>query len=373
MSHGLIISADSHVVEPPDIWTSRMPAKYADRIPRQDRMELGDAWVFPGTAPFPFGLVQCGGLPPEEYRMWIRWDEVRKEAYEITGRIAGQDKSGVGAEIMYPSPRIGMAMFANDKDPDYLLALVRAYNDWISDYCSARPDRFIGLAMAPSGGGIESCVAEVERALKLPGIGGVLLHKYPTAGLRLKPEDDPLFKLCADAGVPLHIHVGLAGSESGLPKQAGEFTGAFTGCFRFYDPPMRMSEMIYTGLLDRVPNLKMVWGEVDVGWVGYLMEQLDDRIARQNPANRIKLKLKPSEYFRRNFFYTIVKDAYGVKNRDAVGVSQIMWSSDFPHATCDYPDYAGAIKHDFKGVPENELKMMLSGNAAKLYRLKGYA
>jgi predicted TIM-barrel fold metal-dependent hydrolase len=271
---------------------------------------------------------------------------------------------------MYPSPRIGMAMFANDGDPDYLLAMVRAYNDWISEYCAASSGRLLGLALAPSGGGIESCVKEVERALKLPAIKGVLLHKYPTAGLRLKPEDDPLFKLCAEAGVPLHIHVGLAGSESATPKQGHEFTGAFTGCYRFYDSPIRMSEMIYTGLLDRVPDIKMVWAEVDVGWVGYVMEQLDDRIARQNPANRIKLKGKPSDYFKRNFFYTVVKDAYGIRNRHDVGVSQILWSSDFPHATCDYPDYAAAIKHDFKGVPDNELQMMLTGNAAKLYGLK---
>lgn len=372
MSYGRIISADSHFVEPPDVFTQRMPKKYGDRIPHQQRMEQGDAWVIPGSAPFPYGLVQCGGLPPEEYRLWIRWDEVRPETHDLDARIAGQNKSGVGAEVMYPSPRIGIGMFGNDKDPEFLLDMVRAYNDWVSDYCAAHPDRFIGLAMAPSGGGTAAAIKECERALKLPGIKGILLHKYPTDGQRLRPEDDGLFKFCADAGVPVHIHVGLVGSESSTPRQAHEFTGAFTGCYRFYDPPIRMSEMIYTGLLDRVPDLKMVWAEVDVGWVGYLMEQLDDRIARQNPANRIKIKHPPSYYFRTNFFYTVVKDAYGIRNRDAVGASQILWSSDFPHATCDYPDFAGAIKHDFKGVPEGELKMMLSGNAAKLYGLSGY-
>ena len=364
-----LISADSHVVEAPDIWTARMPAKFKDRAPRMERMEQGDAWVFPNTPPFPFGLVQCGGLPPEEYRMWIRWDEVRPEAHEQKARIAGQVKAGCQAEIMYPSPRIAIAMHAQDGDREYHVAAIRAYNDWLSEYCAAAPDRFVGLALAPSGGDIGESVKEVERALKLPGIKGVQINKYPTTGQRLSKDDDPLFKLCVDHGVSANIHVGLAQSESGMPKQANEFTGAFTGCFRFYDSPIRMSEMIYTGLLDRFPTLQVMWAEVDVGWVGYLMEQLDDRIARQNPANRAKLAKKPSDYFRENFHYTVVKDAYGIRNRDMVGADRIHWSSDFPHATCDFPDYAGGIAHDFKGVPEGELRLMLKDNAAKLYGL----
>jgi len=369
MSMPLLISADSHVVEPPDLWTSRLPRKYQDRAPHQERMEQGDAWVIPGSAPFPYGLIQCGGLPPEEYRLWIKWEEVRPETYDIPLRLKSQDRSGVRAEVLYPSPRIAIAMYANDTDPEYHLALVRAYNDWLSEQCAAHPDRLVGLALAPSGGDVAVSVKEVERALALPGIKGVQINKYPTTGQRLHKDDDPLFKASADAGAAVHIHVGLAQSESGMPKQASEFPGAFTGVFRFYDPPIRMAEMIYTGLLDRIPELQVVWAEVDVGWVGYLMEQLDDRIARQNPAQRIKLKHKPSEYFRRNFHYTVVKDAYGIRNRETVGADRIMWSSDFPHATCDFPDFAAAIAHDFKGVPENELRLMLADNAARLYGL----
>src|ERR1700679_3469169 len=94
---------------------------------------------------------------------------------------------------------------------------------------------------------------------------------------------------------------------------------------------------------------------------------MDDRIGRLNPANRLKLKMKPSDYFRKNFHYTVVKDAFGIRNRDVVGADRIMWSSDFPHATCGYPGYGAGIRHDFKDVPEDELKLMLWDNAAKLY------
>ena len=366
-----LISADSHVLEPPDLWTARLPAKFQDRAPRQVRGEQGDQWQFPSSPPWAYGLNQCGGLPPEKYSTVIKWEDVRPEAYRMPERTAGQGGAGVEAEIMYPSPRIAIALHNEDKDPEYHLALVRAYNDWLSEYCSANPDFFIGLALAPSGGDAKVAADEVRRAMKLPCMKGVQINKYPTTGQRLVKEDDALFQACVDTGAAAHLHVGLAQSESSTPRQAHEFVGAFTGCFRFYDPPIRMAEMIYTGLLDRFPTLQVVWAEVDVGWVPYLMEQLDDRIIRQNPANRVQLKKKPSDYFRENFYYTVVKDPYGIRNRDAVGVERIMWSSDFPHATCDYPDYAGGIAHDFKGVPADELALMLKGNAARLYGLQG--
>jgi predicted TIM-barrel fold metal-dependent hydrolase len=363
-----LISADSHVVEPPDLWASAMFEKYGDRAPHQVRTAKGDAWAFPGTTPFPFGLVQCGGLPPEDYRLWVRWEEVRKEAYQPAARLASQDRSGVRAEVLYPSPRIAIAIYTNDADPGYQMDCIAGYNDWLSEHCAGAPDRLLGLAMVP-GVGLEPAMKEVQRAMKLPGIRGILLNRYPAGGLRLSPEDDPFFHCCARNRVPVHIHVGLAGSESGMPPQANDFAGAFTGVYRFYDPPIRMSEMIYTRLLDRFPDLAIVWAEVDVGWVGYLMEQLDDRIVRQNPAERKALARRPSDYFRQNFYYTIVKDAYGIRNRDAVGAERIMWSSDFPHATCDYPDFASAIAKDFSGVPDDELYLMLAGNAARLYGL----
>lgn len=369
MTKPTYVSADSHVIEPPDLWTSRLPQKYLDRAPRHVRAEQGDTWQFPSSPPWPFGLNQCGGLPPEQYSPWIKWEDVRPETHHVPTRTAGQTKSGVIAEVMYPSPKVMIAMHNEDKDPEYHLALVRAYNDWLSDYCSADPERYIGLALVPSGGDAKVAADEIYRAMKLPGMRGAQINKYPTTGQRLHKDDDAIFQACVDTGAAAHVHVGLAQSESSMPKQAGEFVGAFTGCFRFYDAPIRMAEMIYTGLLDRFPTLQVVWAEVDVGWVGYLMEQLDDRIERQSPKMKVHLNKKPSDYFRENFYYTVVKDAYGIRNRDVVGTERIMWSTDFPHATCDYPDYETAIAHDFKNVPADELELMLKGNAAKLYQL----
>lgn len=366
MAAPFLISADSHVVEAPDVWTRRVQAKYRDRAPRQVRMPEGDAWQIEGLPqPVPFGLTQCGGLPPGQYKLWIRWEEVRPAAVEAAARIASMDESGVQAEVLFPSPRLQNAI-ATNADADFQNDCARAYNDWLSEWCARDPARLLGVAMLPATG-IEAATAELERSQRLPGLRGVLLSRYPAGGYDLGPADDPVFARCAEAGIPVHLHVGLSGSPSGTPAKALGFANAFTGAFRFYDSPVRISEMIYTQLFDRHPSLAVVFAEVDAGWVPYLMEQLDDRYARQNPALRIKLARMPSQYFASNVFYTIVKDRFGVKNRHALGLSQILWSSDFPHATCDFPDYAGAIEVDFAGVPKHEREQILIENARRLY------
>jgi predicted TIM-barrel fold metal-dependent hydrolase len=366
MQYGLI-SADSHVVEPPDLWTSRVPARFRERAPHQVRLEQGDAWVIEGLAqPFPYGLVQCGGLPPEQYRLWVRWEEVRPEASQPGPRLAALDLARCDAEIMYPSPRIQNAIAENEKDAELQIACVRAYNDWLSEFCAAAPARFAGVAMLPSVG-VGAAIAEFERALALPGMRGVLLSRFPHGGTSFSDEDDAFWARCAERGTPVSVHVGLSGSPSGTPALGHTFNNAFTGAFRFYDSPVRLAELVYRRVFDRFPGLRMVFAEVDVGWLPYLKEQLDDRYSRQNPADKLPLELLPSQYLERNVSYTLVKDRYGIRNRHAIGVSQILWSSDFPHASCDHPHYAGAIERDFEGVPAAARAAMLAGNAARLY------
>jgi len=130
---------------------------------------------------------------------------------------------------------------------------------------------------------------------------------------------------------------------------------------------VRIPEMIHTRLFDRIPGLEVVFAEVDAGWVPYVMEQLDDRYARQNPKNKRHLDHMPSEYFSRNLHFTIVNDRYGVRNRHEIGLDRILWSSDFPHAGCDFPNYADVIEVAFAGVPERERQQILAENARHLY------
>ncbi len=362
-----LISGDSHVVEPPDVWEGRGLAKYKDRAPHMVYMEHGDGWIMEGTdEPLPFGLVQCAGLGPENYLTWVKWDSVRPLVYEPGPRLLAQDQGDTDAEVLYPSPRIGNNLFTTNADAEFHVAMIRAYNDWLSDFCSHAPDRLIGLALMPTLG-VGSALEEMRRTMKLPGLRGVVLGRYPTGEMAVTLEDDPFWAEAEASGTPVNIHVSLAGQQMGAAKTP--FFGAFTGALRFSDASHRCQELIYNKVFDRFPKLNAVFAEVDAGWIPYVKEQLDDRYSRQNKATRPEFDLLPSEYFDRNMYWTIVADGLSIKYRNDVGVGQIMWSSDFPHGTCDWPESMKVIERDFAGVPAEDRHKILAGNAARVYHL----
>ena len=124
-----LISADSHVNEPPDLWVGRVPASMRDRAPRIERFEDGDAWVLEGVAdPINFGMNACAGLEPESMRRWVRFEDLRRGGYDPAARVTEMDRDGVDAEMLYPTPRLSQAIVANP-DPEYRAAMMRAYND----------------------------------------------------------------------------------------------------------------------------------------------------------------------------------------------------------------------------------------------------
>ena len=137
-----LISADSHVNEPPDLWTARVPAALRDRAPRIERFEEGDAWVLEGVQdPITFGMNACAGLEPEAMRGWVRFEDIRPGGHDPAARVEEMGRDGVDAEMLYPTPRLAQAVVAN-RDRDYRAAMIPAYNDWISEYVGYAPDRF---------------------------------------------------------------------------------------------------------------------------------------------------------------------------------------------------------------------------------------
>ncbi len=246
-----------------------------------EHFEQGDAWVLEGVKdPINFGSNAAAGIPLAERSAWVRWEDIRPGGYDPKARLAEMDVDLVDAAVLYPTPRISHLMIANP-DPEFHLAMVRAYNDWLSEYAEHDPSRLGGIMLIPNRG-VDDAVKEIERVIDRPGMVGCLLGCYPHGDLDLSMDDDPVWRAVADRDVPLHIHVALVNEYPSDIYAPGMITqGLVQGYLRFRDVPGRMLQFLEGGVFDRVPALNIVLAEVDAGWVPYVKEQVDNRVLRR--------------------------------------------------------------------------------------------
>jgi predicted TIM-barrel fold metal-dependent hydrolase len=355
-----LISADSHVIEPPDLWTSRVPAALKERAPRMAHLEEGDGWIVEGVDdPINFGWNACAGLDPEQMTGWMRFADVRRGGHDPAARLEEMDRDGVDAEVLYPTPRLSSAIVAN-RDADYHHAMIRAYNDWLSEFVSHAPERFGGMAMLPNRGA-DAAAAEAARVLDRPGIRGVVMGCYPNGTLNLEPEDDKVWGLLEERRVPLSIHVSLT------QRMPAAHRAKLPGYGRFFDAPNRMIELVFDGVFDRFPELDVVFAEVDFGWVPYVKEQIDNNYQRLDPTSRFGLAAAPTDYIDRHFHFGFMTDTFGLRSLPWVGAERVLWSSDYPHISADWPYSWRTIQAAFSGVDPHDRGLILAGNAQRLY------
>lgn len=358
-----LISSDSHLTEPGDLWTTRLDKPYRDRCPRIEEFPEGAAWVVEGLPdPIPFGYTVCAGNSPEDMRHWMHLSEMRRGGWDPAERIKEIDQDGVDAEVLFPNPP-WFAVTA-EQDPVFHLGMVKAHNDWLSEYCSYAPDRLGGMSAIPNRG-VAEAVAEIERTADMPGFVGYLLSCYPHGTTTLLPEDDPVWAALEAIGKPVAIHVLLTDS---LPPPSNK--RKLPGTVHFYDAPGRMLELIFGGVLDRYPGLRFVMTEVDCGWEPYFADQADDNYMRHARASLKdnQLAKMPSDYMREFFSLTFITDMYGIQNRHRIGVDRMLWSTDYPHITSDWPYSWKSVNSQFANVPIDERHAMLAGNALNLYK-----
>ena len=140
-------------------------------------------------------------------------------------------------------------------------------------------------------------------------------------------------------------------------------------CAGLDNMPVIIAETILSGLFDQFPRLRFISVEAGAGWVPYFLEQMDDRYFRNRTWAKVELQLLPSAYFHRNWLVTFVQDFYGVRNRHAVGIANMMWSTDYPHHICDWPYSRKLAAEMFAGVPADERRQICAANATALYKL----
>jgi predicted TIM-barrel fold metal-dependent hydrolase len=361
-----VISADGHFNEPGDLFTSRVSASLVDRVPRIVPLEEGDAWVMEGwDGVMPFGWGSCAGRPPDQHGRWIRFEDMRAGSYDPKARIEEMDLDNIDAEVLFPSAIHQWVTAA--RDDQMHLEMVRAYNDFVSEFCAIAPDRLGGVAMIPSRGA-DTALAEIERTLAMPGFVGFLLKCYPNGTLEIEPEDDAVWEAIEASGRPLTIHVGLGNT---MPTELK--ARSLPGTVHFYDAPNRMLQFIFSGVLDRFPGLTIVMTEVDCGWLPYFAEQADDNFMRhiKSSLRDHQLTKLPSEYMAKHFPATFITDHYALDNRERIGVDRLLWSNDYPHITSDWPYSWKTINAAFAGIPTDERHAILAGNAQRIFGFGG--
>jgi predicted TIM-barrel fold metal-dependent hydrolase len=369
-----ILDADAHVNEPPDTWQSRVPSRLRDRAPKVIRTDNGDAWSFDdGKSVRPVGLTATAGLSYLQYRpAGITYEEMRPGSFDTKARLADLDADGIYAQVLYPSVTLsGAKMYGSE--PELQQACVRAYNDWLAEFCDGSDGRLIGQGILPTTG-VDDAIAEAERALDL-GHRGVVISSFPNGSLDATPDDDRFWSFAQEADLPVAVHIGSFLKVQGGPPPPLD-TLAFMGVAGAtkagaHTIPV-VCDLIFSGIFERFTGLKLLLVEANIGWIPTLLEQVDDMFLRYRwfTGGVEQMRTMPSRIFHRNFWATFMIDTVGIELRHRLNVGHLLWSTDYPHTGSDWPNNRVTIEREFRGVPRDEVRRMLHDNCKALYRLE---
>jgi predicted TIM-barrel fold metal-dependent hydrolase len=366
----LVLSSDSHVFEPPDLWTARIDRAFRHRAPRMRRVDGADQLVIEDDQFVSgIGLISNAGArfdAPETISGSARFEDVPRGGYDPEQHLGDMRLDGVAGEVLYPSQ--GLFYF---KVPDTALmsAIFRAYNDWLAEFCRADLARLKGIAMV-NVDDVREGVRELERAARL-GLAGAMITEYPLEDRRYdRAEYEPFWSAAEALGMPLSLHT--ATRRQGKIRGAGDRTlrDATSRATKAFYPAMSMCDMIFSGVFERHPGLILAIVEFELAWVPHVLATMDYtyRERHEEAIHRFRDGMRPSDFFHRNVALSFQEDAVGVRLRDVIGVDSMMWGSDYPHSESTFPRSREILAEILAGVPEEEQAKIVGGTTARLYR-----
>jgi predicted TIM-barrel fold metal-dependent hydrolase len=366
-------SCDSHVVEPPEVF-SGLEARFGSRAPQivnGHQGRPGEFVLLPGSPPIPIGRLGIAGNrlddPATQERISRGYAGLNPGVLDPHKRLDEQTQDGIVGEVMYPS--INLFTFAIP-ERDVVAAVFQRHNDWVLEYCSAAPDRLIGIGCL-SLPDIDLALAELERAAAKGVRGFAIPAHVPPDRPYCHPDYDRFWAAADEIGVPLTMHVFTGATwDGGLAPHWGLPAWSIKGyTFLHTSAANSAIDLICGGVVERFPRLRFVLSEFEIGWVAHFLQRLDHATYR-TPSEAVDyLTMKPSEYFRRNFSVTFEDDEAGVRTRDLIGLECLLWGNDYPHHDAIWP-HSMKILHDlFRDVPEDEQEQMVWGNTVDLYNI----
>jgi predicted TIM-barrel fold metal-dependent hydrolase len=394
----LIISADGHIGAPAECYREYMDPKFRDDFDEWFAQYI-PMWLTKGTTARE-SLKQAGDITmwgsqyAEEFERRaakIPWGIEGK--WDPTRRLEALDIDGVAADVMFPDdqsanspPFLGLVRDYSERfdrwSPAQRREGARAYNRWLAEFCSAAPERLLGVAMIGSLADVDDAIETVTNAKEMGLNGGLMLpvvYYNNVEPFWSDPCYDPLWAVCQELDMPLHTHVG-----PGSPFYSDDpFVGGILWAMEStYWPHRPLWFFILGGVLERFPSLNLVFTEQGVAWLPEALMTMDEMLAAKimpfsEDERRKMFSLKPSEYFFRQCWVGATNtDALGwvtSEDREILGCERLMWGSDYPHMESRWPETRETLRGLMKGIPEDDVKAMVGGNALEAYSIDAAA
>jgi predicted TIM-barrel fold metal-dependent hydrolase len=372
MTTSTLISSDSHLVEPPDLWVSRMPGHLRSVAPRVVPESDCDRWyVGERQSAGSYGVFIHAGCrfgDPADITYFGRFDDVPEAGYEAAAHIADMDKDNIEVSILYPS--IGLRLFRIDDDV-LLTEICRAYNSWAIELCAKGCGRLKAVAMLNLEQ-VGTAAADLRDAMAA-GFSGVLISVHP--GMHEPyghPRYDPFWEVAEELSAPVSFHVG---TNRPMPGSATPDTFAsLTAVARVNEDHWvrtTLSSMIFGGVFQRFRGLRVGAVEHELAWAPFFLRQMDFIYReRHQLVQRLPDGQLPSDIFRSNVFMSFQEDVLGIRDREIIGIDGLMWGSDFPHAESTWPRSREILSTVLAGTNESERRKITHDNAVALYGLR---
>ncbi|MFN8028468.1 MAG: amidohydrolase family protein [Acidimicrobiia bacterium] len=378
-----VIDVDTHLTEPPTLWTDHAPAKYRDRVPHVEVLDGKECWIFDGDLLGRAGSSSAVDVDGnKKYGLSFIEDgypEISAAAWQIDARLAHMDEHGIHAAIVYPNTvGFGGQKFMDCKDEELRLVTIQAYNDYSAAMQEESGQRLFGIAITPWWD-LDLTIKELHRcaAMGIRGVNlgtGPHLHGMADLGERFW---DPLWETVAELELPVNFHIGASSDtmswfgSSPWPSHDMDTKLGIGSAMMYLSNASVMANLIFSGVCERHPDVQFVSVESGVGWIPFFLQSLDYQQVQSMPGTLgTKFSLTPTEYFQRQMYGCFWFEDAGLASAvAALGDDRVMFETDFPHPTCLYPDSANLAGTALSQLAPESRRKVMSDNAMGLYRI----
>jgi len=387
-----IVSVDDHVVEPAHVWQDRLPRRFRKEGPRLVRSGVSrmsnvggvysweedpdgtpcDFWLFEDLRYPMTRVMAAAGLPRDKVAVApVTYEEMRPGCYEPKARLADLELAGIKASLSFPTvPRFAGQAFSECIDKQLGFACIQAYNDWmVEEWCE--DPRLVPICLVPFWDPFLAATEVRRNAAR--GCRAITFSEIPAylGWPSIHDKDrywEPVFAACAETGTVVCMHIG---SGSRMPSTSVDAPAAVQSTATFTNCMLSMCDWLFSGILERHPDLRIAYSEGQIGWLPYILERAD-HIWKTNAAWGGVGDLvhePPSYYFRRQIFGCFFSDAFGLRNLVDIGEENVMFECDYPHADSTWPETKKVAKQLTEGLDDDVVEKIMQGNAFRLFRL----